>query len=117
SMTHAPVFQAVFDHRQGMRRKQSMGDFELELLACQASKVPHDVSLDIIDDAAEGDRVLNLIVRSNLYMEVQDHVLVKCIVRLAASFSRIPNMALASAAMFSTEATTQALFFSQGGQI
>ncbi|KAF1963941.1 CoA-dependent acyltransferase [Bimuria novae-zelandiae CBS 107.79] len=117
STTYTPMIQAFFDYRQGMRKKQPMGDCELELLSFQASKVPYDICLDIIDDAVEGDCVLHLLVRKDLYTEQQAQTLVKCLVKLAESFSRIPNTTLESAAMFDAQEVKPVLSFSKGERI
>jgi hybrid polyketide synthase/nonribosomal peptide synthetase ACE1 len=111
------MVQAFFDYRQGMLKKQPMGNCQLELLSFQGSKVPYDIALDIIDDAGEGDCVVHLLVRNDLYTEEQAQVLVKCLVKLAESFSRIPNTALNSAAMFDAQEIESALDLSQGEHI
>ncbi|KXS94018.1 hypothetical protein AC578_8117 [Pseudocercospora eumusae] len=114
STTHTPMFQAFIDYRQGMRKTQKMGDCELELLSFQASKIPYDICLDIIDDAEEGDCVLHLIVRSDLYTQEEAQMLVGCFVKLAESYCRVPHVSLASAAMFGTEEIKRALQYGQG---
>lgn len=108
------MVQAFFDYRQGMRKKQSMGDCELELLSFQASKVPYDICLDIIDDAGEGDCVLHLLMRKDLYSQEQAQTLLKYLVKLAESFSRVPNTTLESAAMFDVHEIERVIDFSQG---
>ncbi|KAL7772833.1 hypothetical protein CFE70_002796 [Pyrenophora teres f. teres 0-1] len=114
STTYTPMVQAFFDYRQGMLKKQLMGDCELELLSFQASKVPYDICLDIIDDAGEGDCVLHLLVRKDMYTKQQAQTLIKCLVKLTESFSRIPNRKLESAAMFDAQDVVPALGFSKG---
>ncbi|KAE8853019.1 hypothetical protein HRS9122_00011 [Pyrenophora teres f. teres] len=113
STTYTPMVQAFFDYRQGMLKKQLMGDCELELLSFQASKVPYDICLDIIDDAGEGDCVLHLLVRKDMYTKQQAQTLIKCLVKLTESFSRIPNRKLESAAMFDAQDVVPALGFSK----
>ncbi|KAH5165188.1 hypothetical protein HBI38_073010 [Parastagonospora nodorum] len=117
SATQTPMVQAFFDYRQGMLKKQSMGDCQLELLSFQGSKVSYDIALDIIDDAGEGDCVVHLLVRKDLYTEEQAQLMVKCLVKLAESFSRVPSTTLKSAAMFDTQEIEKALEFSQGEHI
>lgn len=86
-----------------MRKKQNLDDCELELLSFQASKIPYDITLDIIDDSIEGVCALHLIVRNDLYTEQQADTMVKWIVKLASSFARIPNLTLDAAAMFDAQ--------------
>lgn len=86
-----------------MRKKQNLDDCELELLSFQASKIPYDITLDIIDDSIEGNCALHLIVRNDLYTEQQADTMVKWIVKLASSFARIPNLTLDAAAMFDAQ--------------
>lgn len=86
-----------------MRKKQNLDDCELELLSFQASKIPYDITLDIIDDSIEGNCAFHLIVRNDLYTEQQADTMVKWIVKLASSFARIPNLTLDAAAMFDAQ--------------
>ncbi|KAK1911259.1 hypothetical protein P3342_012558 [Pyrenophora teres f. teres] len=117
STTYTPMVQAFFGYRQGMLKKQLMGNCELELLSFQASKLPYDICLDIIDDAGEGDSVLHLLVRKDMYTKQQAQTLIKCLVKLTESFSRIPNRKLESAAMFDAQDVVPALGFSKGERI
>lgn len=117
SATHTPIFQAFFDYRQGMRKKQQMGDCELELLSFHASKVPYDICLDIIDDAGlDGvDCTLNLIVRQDMYSEHEARVLVQCVASLAESSSySSPEVAFGDTDMFQKHEIDRALELGTG---
>ncbi|KAF2797429.1 AMP-binding enzyme [Melanomma pulvis-pyrius CBS 109.77] len=111
SATHAPIFQTFFDYRQGMRKKQSWGDCELELLSFQASKLPYDVSLDIIDDAGNGDCHLMLIVREDMYSKQDAECLLKSYEKLVKSFVSTPNITFMEPDMFETQDIERALQF------
>ncbi|PNS19188.1 L-2-aminoadipate reductase [Sphaceloma murrayae] len=114
SATHSPLFQAFFDYRQGMPKRQRWGDCDLELLSFQASKLPYDVSLDIIDDAVTDEYHLMLIVRADMYSEQDAELLLKCYQRLLQSFADDPSTTIAEPQMFDQERIDRALGFGRG---
>lgn len=94
-----------------MRKKQQWGDCELELLSFQASKLPYDVSLDIIDDAGNGDCHLMLIVREDMYSKQNAEFLLKSYEKLVKSFVSTPNITFVEPDMFEAQDVERALQF------
>lgn len=108
------MFQAFVDYRQGQREKQRWADgCQLELLEFQASKLAYDIALDIIDDP-DGECVIMLIVRSDLYTQQQAERLAASYRRLVQDFCSSSEQMLSSPEMFEAEQINQALAYSKG---
>ncbi|KAI1506098.1 AMP-binding enzyme [Biscogniauxia marginata] len=114
SVTYAPIFQAFFDYRQGMRKSQPWGDCELQLVSFHASKTPYDISMDIIDDADSGECLLMMTVRDDMYSKDDAELLVKCYATLVQAFANTPEEAFAGPKIYETEDVERALNFGQG---
>lgn len=114
SAGHTPIFQTFFDYRQGMRRRQPWGDCELEMLSFQASKVPYDLALDIIDDAGDGDCLLMLIVREDMYSQRDAEVLLRSYGRLVEAFAESPGASFEEPDMFEKAEVERSLTFGRG---
>lgn len=114
SASHTPIFQTFFDYRQGMRKKQPFGNCELEMLSFQASKVPYDLALDIIDDAGDGDCLLMLIVREDMYSKQDAEVLLKSYAQLVKAFAESPGLSFAEPDMFEKVEVERSLTFGRG---
>nr|XP_036578380.1 polyketide synthase [Colletotrichum truncatum]KAF6785623.1 polyketide synthase [Colletotrichum truncatum] len=66
-MTHAPLFQAVFDYRQGERADSGkIGDASIVKVMVSRERTPHDVSLEMADDPSR-DPLLTVKLQSSLY--------------------------------------------------
>lgn len=114
SASHTPIFQTFFDYRQGMRKKQPWGNCELEMLSFQASKVPYDLALDIIDDAGDADCLLMLIVREDMYSKQDAEVLLRSYGQLVKVFAESPSVSFAEPDMFETSEVERSLTFGRG---
>lgn len=114
SASHTPIFQTFFDYRQGMRKKQPWGNCELEMLSFQASKVPYDLALDIIDDAGDGDCLLMLIVREDMYSKQDAEVLLQSYGQLVKAFAESPGLSFAEPDMFEKAEVERSLTFGRG---
>ncbi|KAK7698706.1 putative Hybrid PKS-NRPS biosynthetic cluster [Diaporthe eres] len=114
SASHTPIFQTFFDYRQGMRKKQPWGNCELEMLSFQASKVPYDLALDIIDDAGDADCLLMLIVREDMYSKQDAEVLLRSYGQLVKAFAESPEVSFAEPDMFEKAEVEKSLTFGRG---
>lgn len=114
SASHTPIFQTFFDYRQGMRKKQAWGNCELEMLSFQASKVPYDLALDIIDDAGDADCLLMLIVREDMYSKQDAEVLLRSYGQLVRAFAESPEVSFAEPDMFEAAEVERSLTFGRG---
>lgn len=94
-----------------MNKKQHFDNCELELLSFQASKVPYDVSMDIIDDSTNDDCHLMLIVREDMYTEQHAKLLLDYYIRLVASFTKAPDLSFTDAEMYEARDIDRALDF------
>lgn len=97
-----------------MRRRQPWGDCELEMLSFQASKVPYDLALDIIDDAGDGGCLLMLIVREDMYSRRDAEVLLRSYGRLVEAFAESPGVSFAEPDMFEKAGVERSLTFGRG---
>lgn len=114
SASHTPIFQTFFDYRQGMRKKQPWGNCELEMLSFQASKVPYDLALDIIDDAGDADCLLMLIVREDMYSKQDAEVLLRSYGQLVKAFAESPSVSFVEPEMFEMTEVERSLTFGRG---
>lgn len=114
SATHTPIFQTFFDYRQGMRKKQPWGNCELELLSFQASKVPYDLALDIIDDAGDADCLLMLIVREDMYSKQDAEVLLQSYGQLVKAFAESPHVRFDEPDIYAKSEVERSLAFGRG---
>lgn len=114
SATHTPVFQAFVDYQQGQREKQEWSDdCQLELLEFQASKLAYDITLDIIDDP-DGECVVMLIVRKDLYTHEQAKCLSRNYERLVKQFCSSSVQTLSSPELYGLEEINKARASSAG---
>lgn len=97
-----------------MRKKQPWGNCELEMLSFQASKVPYDLALDIIDDAGDADCLLMLIVREDLYSKQDAEVLLQSYGQLVKAFAESPGVSFAEPDMFEKAKVERSLTFGRG---
>lgn len=108
------MFQAFVDYRQGQREKQKWADdCQLELLEFQASKLAYDIALDIIDDP-DGECVVMLIVRKDLYTHEQAERLARSYERLVRQFCSKSDSVLSIPDLFGPEEVDEALACSIG---
>ena len=97
-----------------MRKKQPWGNCELEMLSFQASKVPYDLALDIIDDAGDADCLLMLIVREDMYSKRDAEVLLQSYGQLVKAFAESPGVSFAEPDMFETAEVERSLTVGRG---
>jgi hybrid polyketide synthase/nonribosomal peptide synthetase ACE1 len=113
SATSTPIFQSFVDYRLGQREKTAWADCQLEMLSFQVSKLAYDVALDIIDDP-DGDCLVMLIVRKDLYSQRDAECLVKSYSRLVDAFTAHPSTALDEPEIFDPAEIDRAIGFSRG---
>ncbi|EXK77811.1 hypothetical protein FOQG_17497 [Fusarium oxysporum f. sp. raphani 54005] len=111
SATHTPIFQAFFDYRQGLPKRQAWGDCELELLLLALPQVPYDIALDIIDDGKNGDCHLTLIARQDMYSVQNAELLIWAYEKLLKAFVRTPSEAFSAPQIYETADIERALDF------
>ena len=101
------------DYRLAKGEKMSWGDFKLELLSFQPSKLAYDIAIDVIDNS-DGDCRLTLIVRDDIYSQQDAQQLAESYVLLAGAFSSQPETTLGEAAMFPKPQIDEALNLGRG---
>nr|XP_036581666.1 beta-ketoacyl synthase domain-containing protein [Colletotrichum truncatum]KAF6790109.1 beta-ketoacyl synthase domain-containing protein [Colletotrichum truncatum] len=65
-LEHAPLFQAVFDYRQGAAETGRLGDASFTEIWASRERTPHDVVLEMSDDPAK-DPLVTVKLQSYLY--------------------------------------------------
>ncbi|KAI1772793.1 amino acid adenylation domain-containing protein [Hypoxylon cercidicola] len=115
SATCTPIFQCFIDYRSGHRERTTWADCSLEMLTFQASKLAYDVALDIIDDP-NGDSLVMLIVRKDLYCDNDARFLAHSFECLVNAFAEQPDMLLSEPETFSSAESEVAVNFGKGPQ-
>ncbi|RYP05239.1 hypothetical protein DL764_003946 [Monosporascus ibericus] len=91
-LAHAPLFQAVFDYRQGERADSGkIGGASIVKVMVSRERTPHDVVLEMADEPAR-DPLLTVKLQSSLYGPQDPHTFLKAYESILATFSM--NMAL-----------------------
>lgn len=113
SATSTPIFQAFIDYRQGQREKQTWGNCDLEMLSFDISKTGYDLNLDIIDDP-DGECMLMLFVRSDLYTAAEAGTIVTCYEKIVNFFASRPKSSLLAPQIFESHQVKRSAEFSRG---
>ena len=91
----------------------SWGDFHLELISFQRSKISYDVAVDILDNA-DGDCHLTFIVRDDLYSQEDVDQLSQSYVFLAKAFAAQPSTPMSEAGLCHQSNIEEALNLGRG---
>lgn len=113
SATSTPIFQAFVDYRQGQRERQAWADCDLEMLSLDISKTGYDLNLDIIDDP-DGECMLMLFIRSDLYTAAEAGTIVTCYEKLVKFFACRPKSPLFGPQIFEPHEVLKSLELSRG---
>ncbi|RYP35294.1 hypothetical protein DL767_003882 [Monosporascus sp. MG133] len=86
-LAHAPLFQAVFDYRQGERADSGkIGGASIVKVMVSRERTPHDVVLEMADDPAR-DPLLTVKLQSSLYGPQDPQTFLKAYESILATFS------------------------------
>lgn len=97
-----------------MRKRESWGECELELLSFQASELPYDLSFDIIDDSGTNTCHLMLIARGDIYSKENVETLLESLKKMIHAFIDTPNSAFVDPDIFDAGKIEKALQFGRG---
>jgi hybrid polyketide synthase/nonribosomal peptide synthetase ACE1 len=90
----APVFQAVFDYKQGQAESGSIGGATMTEVIASRERTPYDVVLEMSDDPKR-DPLITVKLRSDLYGPQQPKAFLDSYVALLSMFSMNPALKLA----------------------
>jgi hybrid polyketide synthase/nonribosomal peptide synthetase ACE1 len=86
-LAHAPLFQAIFDYRQGERADSGkIGDASIVKVMVSRERTPHDVVLEMADDPTR-DPLLTVKLQSSLYGPQDPQSFLKAFESVLATFS------------------------------
>jgi NRPS condensation-like uncharacterized protein len=86
-LAHAPLFQAVFDYRQGERTDSGkIGGASIVQVMVSRERTPYDVVLEMADDPAR-DPLVTVKLQSSLYGPQDPHAFLKAYESILAMFS------------------------------
>lgn len=85
-MQHAPLFQAVFDYRQGAAETGSIGNASFTEIWASRERTPHDVVLEMSDDPAR-DPLLTVKLQTSLYGPEDPRAFLDAYVSVLTEFS------------------------------
>ncbi|KAK8037345.1 hypothetical protein PG991_000691 [Apiospora marii] len=105
-------FQAILEG-QGQRKRLAFGNLVVEPLAGVVSKTGYDLALDLTDDP-EGDCLVALIGRTDLYQKREAEILVKSYENLVKAFAAEPSAKISVPRMYEHNASMLSLTFGQG---
>ncbi|KAK1974431.1 beta-ketoacyl synthase domain-containing protein [Colletotrichum cereale] len=86
-MTHAPLFQAVFDYRQGAAESGTIGGASIVEVLASRERTPYDVVLEMSDDPTK-DPLVTVKLQSSVYGEGDAEVLLAQYVELLTGLSK-----------------------------
>ena len=113
SASYTSLFQCFVNYRQGLRETTHGDGFTLHAVEIGISKVPYDVSLDMVD-YADGECVQTLVVRKDLYSQLEAQRLAKSYERLAKAFIEDPTLSLDQPDIFEPAEIEEVIKFSRG---
>ncbi|KAK1565960.1 beta-ketoacyl synthase domain-containing protein [Colletotrichum navitas] len=86
-MTHAPLFQAVFDYRQGAAESGTIGGASIVEVLASRERTPYDVVLEMSDDPTK-DPLVTVKLQRSLYGKGDAEVLLQKYVGLLTTLSK-----------------------------
>ncbi|KAJ0167240.1 Lovastatin nonaketide synthase [Colletotrichum tanaceti] len=86
-MTHAPLFQAVFDYRQGAAESGAIGGASIVEVLASRERTPYDVVLEMSDDPTK-DPLVTVKLQSSVYGEGDAEVFLGRYVELLTGLSK-----------------------------
>ncbi|TIC90982.1 Lovastatin nonaketide synthase mokA [Colletotrichum higginsianum] len=86
-MTHAPLFQAVFDYRQGAAESGAIGGASIVEVLASRERTPYDVVLEMSDDPTK-DPLVTVKLQSSVYSEGDAEVFLGRYVDLLTGLSK-----------------------------
>ena len=91
AMTHAPLFQAVFDYKQGQAESGSIGGAKVAEVLASRERTPYDIVLEMSDDPTK-DPLITVKLQSSLYSPEDVQVVVNGYLSVLSIFSRNPAL-------------------------
>lgn len=86
-MTRAPLFQAVFDYRQGAAESGTIGSASITEVLASRERTPYDVVLEMSDDPTK-DPLVTIKLQKSVYGEKDAEVLMEKYVEALTGFSK-----------------------------
>jgi non-ribosomal peptide synthetase component F len=111
--THAPVFQAGFDYRQGQAESGSLGDATLTGVELSRSRAAMDVMLEVMDDPKR-DPKITFKLQSSFYAKEDVEALLRSYVNMLATFSRNPALRVEEPRLYARGDVEEAMNIGKG---
>lgn len=111
--THAPIFQAGFDYRQGQAESGTLGDAVLTGGELSRSRAAMDIMVEVMDDPKR-DPKITLKLQSSIYAKEDVQALLKSYVNILATFSRNPALRVEEPRLFARGDVDQAIQLGKG---
>jgi hypothetical protein len=89
-LQHAPLFQAIFDYRQGAAETGRLGKASFTEIWAERERMPHDVVLEMSDDPAK-DPLLTVKLQSYLYGDEDPRAFLAAYEKLLNALSKDPS--------------------------
>jgi len=111
--THAPIFQAGFDYRQGQAESGTLGDAVLTGVELSRSRAAMDIMVEIMDDPKR-DPKITFKLQSSIYDKEDVHALLKSYVNILATFSRNPALRVEEPRLYARGDVDEAIHLGKG---
>jgi non-ribosomal peptide synthetase component F len=92
--SHAPLFQAVFDYKQGQTESGTIGEASIVESRTPRAGSPYDITLEMSDDPSK-EPLVTIKVQKGLYEEQDIEVLMDAYLSIVSIFSRNPALRVA----------------------
>ncbi|KIW95724.1 uncharacterized protein Z519_04309 [Cladophialophora bantiana CBS 173.52] len=88
--SHAPLFQAIFDYKQGQTESGSIGEAKMVETNIPRAGTPYDITLQIGDDPSKGEPVITVKLRKERYGLGAAEAVIQAYLSILNTFSRNP---------------------------
>ena len=111
--THSPLFQAFIDYRQA--NKTTFANFEgyTHLGSVSHSKVPYDVSLNVLEDY-RGEIIVTVGAQTSIYSEADVQIIGNSYLNLLETFAKHPTTRVANSQLFAKVEVESAIELGRG---
>lgn len=114
--THAPIFQAFLDYRQGMQPKRTFGNCEFEMQdEVHTGKTAYDVSADVTD--SEHGTMIFIRVQKSIYDMTAGQLLMDTYVHFLDTLAHDPLLPLKDIPLFSETQLASAAHIGRGPKL
>ncbi|KAH8896398.1 putative polyketide synthase [Thozetella sp. PMI_491] len=97
--SHAPLFQVVFDYRQGQTESGSIGEAKIVETNIPRAGTPYDITLQMGDDPSKGEPLITVKLRKERYGPGAAEKVIQAYLSILNTFARNPVLRVTDATL------------------